>query len=58
MLLINVLKKKLMKKVKNTNNFTPISDALLSDWYVIKYSHKQTTDDISPMDKDKWIRQF
>ena len=48
----------LMKKVKNTNNFTPISDALLSDWYVIKYSLKQTTNDISAMDNDKWIRQF
>ena len=30
-LLINVFIKKLMKNVKNTNNFTPITDALLSD---------------------------
>ena len=40
MLLINVFIKKSMKKVKNTNNFTPISDALLSDGYLIKYSCK------------------
>ena len=40
MILINVLIKKLMKKVKNTNNFTPILDVLLSDLHVIKHSYK------------------
>ena len=40
MLLINVFIKQLMKKVKNTNNFTPIPDILFSDWHVIKYSYK------------------
>ena len=40
MLLISFFIKKLMKKVKNINNCTPILDALLSDWYLIKYSCK------------------
>ena len=38
MLLINVFIKKLMKNGKNTNNFSPISDVLLSN--VTKHSYK------------------
>ena len=40
MLLINIFRKKLIQKVKNTKGFTPILDILFSDRHVIKYSCK------------------
>ena len=45
MFLINVFIKKLMKKVKNTKYFTPISDVL----FLIKHSYKYLSVNINIM---------